>query len=253
MKFSNMQYFFTYETKIPDGVGFSLFGIWHLLWLLLTGVFCMIYMKIYVKSSGKKRRVLEYCVGFSLVLWIVIRAAYIGVIGEVFLYELPFHLCSMAGILCAIHCVTQWKWLGQVLYAICLPGTILALLFPNWNFYPVIHFITLESFLFHIGIVMYVACLLYSHKIVPSLRKLWQVVVFLAAVMIPIYLFDKHYHVNYMFVNWPSAGSPLEWMEHWLGNPGYLACYAVLILLCIFFMVWGYELYTRKKERKSTF
>ena len=40
---------------------------------------------------------------------------------------------------------------------ICLPGTVLALLFPNWNFYPVIHFITLEGFLFHMGIVLYVA------------------------------------------------------------------------------------------------
>lgn len=102
-----------------------------------------------------------------------------------FLYELPFHLCSMAGILCAVHCLTKWKWLGQVLYTICLPGTVLALLFPNWNFYPVIHFITLEGFLFHMGIVLYVAGKLASHEIRPDFAKLWQVVLFLTAVVIP--------------------------------------------------------------------
>ena len=27
MKLSSLKYFFTYETKIPDGIGFKLFGI----------------------------------------------------------------------------------------------------------------------------------------------------------------------------------------------------------------------------------
>jgi len=116
-------------------------------------------MQVYISSSSQKRKALEYWASFSLVFWIVLRSIYIAVIREDFLYELPLHLCSMAGILCAVHCVTQWKWLGQVLYAVCLPGTVLALLFPNWNFYPVVHFITVESFLFHMGIVMYVSCL----------------------------------------------------------------------------------------------
>ena len=31
MKLSYLSYFFTYETHIPDGIGFALFGPWHLL------------------------------------------------------------------------------------------------------------------------------------------------------------------------------------------------------------------------------
>lgn len=33
VKLSYLSYFFTYETHIPDGIGFALFGPWHLLWL----------------------------------------------------------------------------------------------------------------------------------------------------------------------------------------------------------------------------
>lgn len=242
-----LQYFFTYETQLPNGVGFPLFGLRHILWLLGIALLCILFLKSYAKGDAKKRRRMECLSAFSMILWIGLRAIYIGVLQEPFLYELPLHLCSMTGILCALHCVTGWEWLGQVLYAIGLPGTILALLFPNWSFYPAIHFITVEGFLFHMGIVMYVCCMLYSHRIVPQLSKLWQVVVFLVSVVTPIYFFNKHFGTNYMFVNWPSEGSPLVILAHFLGNPGYLVGYAALIALCIFLMDAGYAITTRKK------
>lgn len=245
----HLELFFTYETKIPNGVGFSLFGLGHILWLAVIVVTSVLYLKRYAKAAKQKKRRMEYVISFSLVGWIVVRIVYIAVIKEDFLYELPLHMCSIAGMLCAVHCIFGWKWLGQVLYAVCLPGTILALLFPNWSFYPVIHMITVESFWFHAGIIMYVTGLLYTHKIVPDLRKMWQVVLFLAAVVTPVYFFDRRYEVNYMFVNKPSPGSPLEWLAEWLGNPGYLIGYAVLVGLCIFLMDLGYVLIVRKRHR----
>lgn len=247
MKLSYLSYFFTYETQIPEGIGFALFGPWHLLWLCFAVAATVGYVWFFKKSSLMRQRHMECIVAASLIVWLVLRAGYIAVLHEKFLYELPLHLCSMAGILCAIHCVTKWKWLGQVLYTICLPGTVLALLFPNWNFYPVIHFITLEGFMFHIGIVLYVAGQLASHEIRPDLLKLWQVLVFLAAVVTPVYAFDKKYDVNYMFVNWPSAGSPLVWLADRMGNPGYLAGYAALVFLCMVLMDTGYLMVTKKR------
>ena len=94
---------------------------------------------------------------------------------------------------------------------------------------------------------MYVTCLLTSHEIVPQVKKIWQVIAFLAIIVPPIYVFDKKYQVNYMFVNRPSDGSPLEWLAQWMGNPGYLLGYAGLILLCIFLMDLGYEKFTGSK------
>ncbi len=129
-----------------------------------------------------------------------------------------------------------------MLYTLGLPGTVLALVFPNWAFYPLMHFITIEGFLFHIEIVIYVSAMLYSHKIVPQSGKIWQVIAFLALTVAPVYFFDKHFHTNYMFVNWPSEGSPLELLADWWGNPGYLAGYALLVIFCILFMYAGHKI-----------
>ena len=253
MKQSYLSYFFTYETKLPEGMGFSLFGPWHFLWLFLITVGCVIYLIFYKRCSDKGRKRLDGVSAVSLIIWLMARMIYVAVIHEELLYELPLHLCSMAGILCAVHFLTGWKWLGQVLYTICLPGTVLALLFPNWNFYPVIHFITIEAFLFHMGIVLYVTGQLMAHKIVPDLKKIWQVILFLTAVVIPVLWFDKHFGVNYMFVNWPSAGSPLVWLADRMGNPGYLVGYAALVVLCMFLMDLGYQIHVAKGNRTVIF
>ena len=96
MKLSYLSYFFTYETHIPDGIGFALFGPWHLLWLSIIFAICVRYVWIYKKGDERKKRRMDGLTACSLVVWIVVRAIYIAVIHEAFLYELPFHLCSMA-------------------------------------------------------------------------------------------------------------------------------------------------------------
>ena len=135
MKVSDLKYFFTYETEIPDGIGFGLFQPWHFLWIAVIVIGIVLLLLFYRKCNSRRKRRLEYIIAFSMVGWMAIRAAYIAVIGADFLYELPLHLCSMAGILCALHCVFRWQWLGQVLYTLCLPGAVLAMLFPDWSFY----------------------------------------------------------------------------------------------------------------------
>ena len=52
VKFSYLSYFFTYETHIPDGVGFALFGPWHLLWLSVIFAICVGY--VCNKGRGRK-------------------------------------------------------------------------------------------------------------------------------------------------------------------------------------------------------
>ena len=103
------------------------------------------------------------------------------------------------------------------------------------------------------GIVLYVAGKLASHEIRPDFAKLWQVVLFLTAVVIPIYWFDKRYDVNYMFVNWPSAGSPLVWLADRMGNPGYLIGYAALVFLCMLLMDAGYLMVAGRRKQKLFF
>lgn len=245
MNTSSLKFFFTYETGIPDGIGFGLFKPWHLLWLMVCVFLTAVFLFYYAKAGADKRKTAEKILVYSMPGWMMLRILYIIVIKEQLIYELPLHLCSLSGLLCMLHYFTGWKWIGQVLYTVGLPGTVVALVFPNWTFYPAIHFITIEGFFFHMGIVMYVCAMLYVRKIVPDIKKIWSVVLFLLAVVTPVYFFDKKFNTNYMFVNWPSQGSPLEFIAAFMGNPGYLLGYAVLVLFCILLMNAVYQIIRR--------
>lgn len=236
----NLQYFFVYGDSLPENVGFSMFGVVHLFWLALLLAGSVLFLKKYARWSVKRQKCAEQIVGLALIALIFIRMVYVTMIGKMSVYELPLHLCSIAGILCGLHAFVKWDWLGQVLYSLCLPGTVLALIFPDWYYYPALHFITIEGFLFHAGIIIYVGCQLISHKIVPSLKKIWKVLLFLFFVVPLIYWFDVRFHANYMFVRYPSVGSPLELLTALMGNPGYLLGYAALAVLVIGLMDLGY-------------
>ena len=165
----DLSYFFTYEDEIPDGVGFSHFGPVHLLWLGVCAGLLLLFLHYYKRWGGRRRLLAERGIGIFLVGLEVYRIAVLALIGKMSLYQLPLHLCSMAGFLCCLHAFFKWDWLGQVLYTLCLPGTVLALLFPDWVRYPAIHFITIQGFTFHAGIVLYVICQLLQHNIIPRL------------------------------------------------------------------------------------
>ena len=51
---------------------------------------------------------------------------------------------------------------------------------------------------------------------------IWRSVLFLLITVPPTYFYNKTFGTNFMFINRPLKGSPLETLEQILGNPGYL-------------------------------
>lgn len=228
--------FWTYSDDVPDGVGFNQFSIIHFFWLLGI-IFITIGLGIFCKNKDEKRRsILLKIIGVFLVFLIVLRIAVLYAGGHMSVYELPLHLCSLAGFICFFHAFTGWDFLGQVLYSLCLPGTILALAFPDWSYYPAFNFITLQGFVFHGGIVVYIVLGLMSNNIKPSVYKMWKAILFLVIIVPVIYIFDRYYDVNYMFLLWPSLDSPLEWIDKLMGRTGYLIGYAILVMIVVTLM-----------------
>ncbi|MBQ9610067.1 MAG: YwaF family protein [Lachnospiraceae bacterium] len=226
-------YFWTYSDDIPYGVGFNQFSITHIIWLVIIIVAAFAMSCIYKKSDKKKRIIILRIWGGILLFLIIIRIIILCFQGNMSVYELPLHLCSLAGIVCFIHSFFMNDFWGQVLYSLCLPGTILALIFPNWAYYPAFNFITFHGFLFHGGIVIYIICGLAGGDIRPSIYNMWKAVVFLIIVLPIVYLIDMRFNVNYMFLRYPSKASPLEWLEKYMGTSGYLIGYALLTILVI--------------------
>ena len=228
--------FFTYGSKLPPDVGFPMFGAAHILWLLTGTTAAVLLALLYKRADDTARRRMDKAAGWFLTGLIIVRSFYLALAGELTVYELPLHLCSLAGFLCLLHAYIPADWLGQTLYALCLPGTLAALIFPDWVYYPPIHFITIEGFLFHFGVGVYVIFQLLSGRLRPRLRGVWKVLLFLAFAAPPVYCFNLRFGTNYMFLNVPSPGSPLEWMADILGVPGYLIGYAALVIAAVWLM-----------------
>ena len=134
-----------------------------------------------------------------------------------------------------------------------LPGSVAALLFADWTIsYPVWNFINIHSYIWHGLLVLYPLMIYLRHEIRPSIKHIHRNLLYLCVVVPPIYVFDKHFDVNYFFVNWPVHDSPLEWLASFMGNPGDLVGYAVLVvalILLLYLGIWGVESLSFKRKK----
>ena len=127
------------------------------------------------------------------------------------------------------------------MYALCFPGALMAILFPDGTIYPVIHFISLESYLFHSLIIAYIFIRLIDKGIVPGIKEAYKSILFLLVIVPPVYLFNVIFDTNFMFVIWPSSGSPLYGFYKAGGYAGYRVGFAFVALVVIYIMNMLYE------------
>ena len=247
-----MALFFTYQTELPDGVGYELFHFQHFVILAACLIVVTAGWLLYRsrREKGQKRRFRQILAN-SLILLILIRLLYVFLCGAGLLYELPLHLCSIAGMLCFLYEMMGMKMpvfirslTEQTMFSLCLPGAVLALLFSDGTMYPVFHFITIQSSLFHTLIILYIMLLLSDGVIVPSVREAWKAVLFLAVLVPVIMAFDVHFRTNYMFLLLPTEGSPLTYPYVRYGYAGYLLCYALAALAEIYLINFIFEKHT---------
>lgn len=250
-----MQSFFAFGNSLPPDAGYALFSTEHII-ILLSCLFIIAGIIASYLNCGQNvcRKRIRFLTALAPAALMVLRWIYILYCGVPFIYELPLHLCSMTGILCLIFEFIPDSGsffrsvLGQALYALCLPGAVMALLFPDATYYPVLHFITLESFLFHALITAYILLMLVGGHIRPHIREAYKSVLFLLAVVPPVMIFDHHFGTNFMFLNRPSNGSPLTWFYFAGGYAGYLAGYAAIVgsVVCLMNLI-GMAIFKRRK------
>ncbi len=219
--------FLTYETALPDNVGYRLFDKTHIviMFLCILGITWLVLH--YVKSTASVKKSLIRVIGIIPPVLTILRILYVVCCGESVKYELPLHLCAIAGFLCFIHSIYP-ESLGQVLYSLCMPGAILAIVFPNGTNYPAFHFITIESYLFHSLIIAYVIMQLTDRVIVPNVRDSYKSVIFLSITVPIVYICNRILGTNYMFLMGPSAGSPLSGIYFSYGYVVYLVVFGII-------------------------
>lgn len=237
-----MSLFFTYENNLPADVGYDLFSPAHISAIITSILIIGLVIVWFLRSDDEKKLQIRKITAIVPVVLMVMRFIYAIICGAPIVYELPLHLCSMTGVFCFVYEFYLKKSpfirsvLGQAMYALCLPGALMAILFPNGTIYPIIHYISIESYLFHSLIIAYICLRLLDGGIVPGIREAYKSILFLIVLVPPVFLFNVIFDTNFMFVIGPSSGSPLYGFYRMGGYAGYRIGYALVALAVIYLM-----------------
>lgn len=222
-----MERFFDFSIG-PEAEGFGLFSAVHGIYLAAAALSALLLCLFYRRSGAENRRRLRLVLASSALALELLRAVLLMISGNYTIGRLPLHLCAIAVYLSFFHALRGGRLTGQFLYAFCMPGALAALLFPDWSYYPGLHFMTVCSFALHILVFCTILMQVAGRDIRPDIKSLPQCLGIMLAIGIPVYVFDILTNTNYLFLNWPSPGSPLE-LFAFLGRPGYLLGYIPLI------------------------
>ena len=245
-----LEYFWKQQDDIPAGMGYPLFGIAHLLSVVITLLLLICLIFLIRRQEDKRQRRFLKVLPLVMLGMEAIKDSFLVSVHRFGIGYLPLHICSIGIFVFLLREWLPWRWagdvFGEIAYIIIMSASIAALLFADWTvYYPVLNFMNLYSYIWHGLLVLYPILLKVRGDISPSIRHIHFCLLFLCVVVPPVYAFDKHFGCNYFFVNWPVANSPLSWMASFMGNPGYLIGYAALTLAVILLMYLGIEL--RKK------
>ena len=224
-----MKYFFTLEEDLPAGVGFSLWGWAHGLWLCVAAAIVAALCLAYRRLSGDGRRRLRHALGWAVLVCELLKDGNVLAQKGFDVWYLPLHLCGLAVFFTFAHSRKPGETLGNFLYACCGPGAAFALLTPDWTAYPPFSYHSLVGFTVHALLVAYPLMLIAGRDLRPAARALPRCFAILAGCAVPIWFFNRAFGTNYMFLMWPAPSSPLEWFASFLGVPGYLLGYLPML------------------------
>jgi len=239
----------TSET-IGTGLGFPLFGVIHLSWLLVISVACVLTVYFYRRMQTSRQK--KFLIVIALLLLVIeIVKIFLLIITEKFEWDyLPLHLCSINIFVILSHSIKPTKFTAEFLYAVCLPGAAAALLFPGWPTLPLLNFLHIHSFIAHTLLLLY-PLLLLGGGFKPDYRQLPKCLLLLITLSPILYALNKILVTNFMFLNHPGTDNPLALFEEWLGNPGYIVGFFVLLAIVWAFLYIPAVIKETTKQRES--
>ena len=224
-----MKYFFTLEEDLPAGVGFSLWGGAHIAWLGIAAAVAAALCLLYRRAPEGARLRLRRALGWAVLACEALKDVNIALQGRFSVWYLPLHLCGLAVFFTFAHSRRPGKTLGNFLYACCAPGALFALLTPDWTACPPFSYHSIVGFAVHTLLVAYPLSQVVGGDLRPEAKYLPRCFGILLCCAAPVWCFNRTFGTNYMFLMWPSPGSPLEWFASFLGVPGYLLGYLPML------------------------
>lgn len=222
-------------------MGFTLFDRVHVSWLVFVIIAVVAITVMYKRSNLANERRLQMAVWIGLLVLEVGKQLYLLITHEYDYWSPPLHLCGLGMFVIGWHVWKPNRTTATILYSLTLPGAAIALLFPGWANEPVGSFLHIHSFLFHLLLVLYVVMLLVTRQLELVTKDLWKAVLFLMIFVPLIYIYNQAFQTNFMFLNRPVKGTPLQWLYDAFGASGYLVSLAVVLFLLWVVLYWPIE------------
>ena len=243
--------FFQYrvDTAAP-GSGFPLYGHVHILFLAGIVIGIVILTFLYYYAADKARlRILRATAAIIFLSEAVRQASFLILLPSYPISQLPLQLCGLSIFIEIIHAARPNKTTGEILYALCLPGAVAALTFPDWTMNPILSYQAIQSFAVHGLHAAFVVMPLAASDIRPGCRNLWRPALFLAVIVPPLYFLNKLWNTNFFFVNAGSVGSPLDFLIARMGNPGFLIGYTGILVVVWIIMYLPFVFINKRRRR----
>lgn len=232
-----MEHFLETSDTIGKGLGFSHYSLTHIFWLAVFALVAVTASLLYRRLDNEAARTRFRRIFALLIVGDeLFKIALLVAGGNYSVSYLPLHLCSINIFLIAAHAVKATATLSHFLYAVDLPGALFALFFPTWTKLPMANFMHIHSFTVHILLATYPILLLASGELKPRARFIPRCLVTLAALAVPVWIFNRIFDTNFMFLMEAKKGNPLYLFEQALGS--HLWGFAVLIpaVLAVMFL-----------------
>ncbi len=229
-----------------DYQSFSLFSPTHLFWLALCVCVCVGGFFLYRRASEKGLCFWRFVVAALILAVVCSRQVVIIVTGQWRPEVLPLHMCSINIFVCLWYTIHPTKLAGNILYTLCLPGAVIALLSPTWLALPVANVCHISSELLHILLALYPVLLL-AGGFRPDYRMLPKVLLCLVGVCIIIYPLNNALGTNFFFLNDPYGNVISEVCTGIFGERFFIIGFALILAVLIFVLYLPWRIADRKR------
>lgn len=228
----NTDYFWTYRTDLPPGIGVKTFGLVHIAWAATVVLLIAFIVFVYKRQNRVNRRRIQVVAASLMVLGYILRWTWLACIGHyTFVESLPLQLCSISVMVEFLAVLTGNATLKEFSYSCSLPGGLASLIVPGMGPYPFFSFIYLQFALAHATLVLIPLLWVIVDGYRPSLRHFPKCAGLLLTFAGTAWFVNSRIGSNYMFLSHTRDNTLLTPFENSLGYPGYLIPYILFVML----------------------
>lgn len=245
--------FFKYYNDISKDIVFYNFELSHVIALIIIALVILVSLKIFSKMKQEKARIVIRILAIVLVLVDLSHTYWMykcGVTG--FIKLLPLHICALNIIFIPLAVFTKNKVLCEYIYAFSIIGGTFGVMFPSGvsGSYPIIHFQTIQTFIFHGLLILIPLAQIVSKEFMPDVKNIYKVHILFLIIAVLVGMLDYTFDENYMFIKYPPEVGIAEWVYNNLGIGVYSVIWGIVCLGGSLLVYVPLEMYKKKLKNK---